>query len=196
MRFLARFQLEALTARYPRRLVLALYALINGCLCIGLMSFLASGTGSPLIFPSLGPTAFVCFITPLEPSASPRNIVLGHMLGAGLGYASLWVVGLERAGPAEAGMIGFDRVVAAALALGLTAGALVLADVPHAPAGATTLIVALGFMSHPHELAILMLGVVLLTVQIWCINRLAGLPYPVWSARSTVEGLARSSKPR
>lgn len=186
MKFLARFQLEALSARYPPRLVLAVYALINGCLCIGLMSFLASGTGSPLIFPSLGPTAFVCFITPLEPSASPRNIVLGHGLGAALGYASLWGAGLAQAGPAQAGMIGMPRVMAAALALGLTAGAMVLSDVPHPPAGATTLIVALGFMSRPHELAVLMLGVVLLTVQIWVINRLAGLPYPLWSTFTVV----------
>ena len=41
------------------------------------MSTLALITGSPFIFPSLGPTAFLFFYTPRAPSASPRYLV-GH----------------------------------------------------------------------------------------------------------------------
>jgi CBS-domain-containing membrane protein len=58
---------------------------------------------------------------------------------------------------------------------------MVLARVPHPPAGATTLIVSLGIFHEPRRLVILMLAMVLLVVQGFVINRLAGIPYPVWS---------------
>ena len=47
-------------------------------------------------------------------------------------------------------------------------------------AGATTLIVSLGILREPEQLAVLMLAVALLLVQGFVINRLAGIPYPVW----------------
>ena len=56
--------------------------------------------------------------------------------------------------------------------------------VPHPPAGATTLIVSLGILREPWQLAVLMLAVALLVVQGFVINRLAGIDYPVWAARS------------
>jgi len=55
--------------------------------------------------------------------------------------------------------------------------------VPHPPAGATTLIVSLGILARPEQLAVLMIGVVLLLAQGFVINRLAGLDYPLWSPR-------------
>ena len=57
--------------------------------------------------------------------------------------------------------------------------------VPHPPAGATTLIVSLGILREPEQLAVLMVAVVLLTVQGFVINRLAGINYPWWRAPST-----------
>ena len=54
--------------------LLALFSFVNGCISIGLMSLAALVTGAPLIFPSLGPTAFLFFYTPTAPAASPRNI--------------------------------------------------------------------------------------------------------------------------
>lgn len=59
---------------------------------------------------------------------------------------------------------------------------MILLRAPHPPAGATTLIVSLGILTAPWQLAVLMLAVVLLTVQAFVINRLAGIPYPLWSA--------------
>jgi CBS-domain-containing membrane protein len=56
--------------------------------------------------------------------------------------------------------------------------------VPHPPAGATTLIVSLGLVTTIPKLGVLMLGVLLLVVQGFAINRLAGVPYPLWSPRS------------
>ncbi len=55
---------------------------------------------------------------------------------------------------------------------------------PHPPAGATTLIVSLGILSEPWQLAVLMLAVVLLTIQGFVINRMAGIDYPVWAPKT------------
>jgi len=177
-------QLPWLLKHYASTPILALFSFINGCISIGIMAGLALVTGSPFIFPSLGPTAFLFFYTPMAPSASPRNTVIGHGIGLVAGYFSLVVTGLTGAGPElTVGMTG-SRVVAAALSLGLTAGLMVLLRAPHPPAGATTLIVSLGILTKPSQLAILMAAVLLLVVQAFVINRLAGIPYPIWKARA------------
>jgi CBS-domain-containing membrane protein len=149
-------------------------------------------TGSPFIFPSLGPTAFLFFYTPTAPSASPRNTLIGHAIGVLAGYFSLVVTGLTLAGPALAVGVTWPRVIAAALSLGLTAGLMVLFKSPHPPAGATTLIVSLGILTQPLKLLLLMGAVVLLTLQAIAINRLAGIPYPLWNPiQEPVEGHQR-----
>lgn len=59
---------------------------------------------------------------------------------------------------------------------------MVLLGISHPPAGATTLIVSLGIIAKPSELAIIEVAVFLLVAQALAINRLAGLPYPLWDA--------------
>jgi CBS-domain-containing membrane protein len=178
-----RFQLKWLLSHYSRVPVLAIFSFINGCLSIGIMALVAVITRSPFIFPSLGPTAFLFFYTPTAPSAAPRNVFVGHGIGVLAGYFSLVVTGLTMAGPALAVGVTGPRVIAAALSLGLTSGLMVLLKSPHPPAGATTLIISLGILTQPRQLVILMLAVVILTVQAFIINRLAGIDYPIWSPR-------------
>ena len=60
---------------------------------------------------------------------------------------------------------------------------MVLFRVSHPPAGATTLIVSLGLLSKPLDLLIIEVAVLLLTLQALLINRLAGIPYPLWEKR-------------
>jgi len=178
-----RMQLPALTQRHSSTLVLGLFSFVNGLIAIAAMAFVAYVTGEPFVFPSLGPTAFLLFYTPLQPASSPRNTLGGHAIGAAAGYLALVVFGLTDAAPALATEVTGARVGAAALSLGLTSGAMVWARVPHPPAGATTLIVSLGILREPEQLAVLMVAVALLVVQGFAINRLAGIPYPVWSPR-------------
>jgi CBS domain-containing membrane protein len=179
-----RLRLKPLTERYNSVTVLGLFAFVNGLISIGLMSLVALLTKQPFIFPSLGPTAFLLFSTPMLPTASPRNAFCGHLIGAAAGYLSLVVFGLLDAGPALVVGVSWARVGAAGLSLALTSGAMVWLRVPHPPAGATTLIVSLGLLTTLGEIGVLMLGVILLLVQGFTINRLAGIPYPVWSPRS------------
>jgi CBS domain-containing membrane protein len=75
-------------------------------------------------------------------------------------------------------------VLAAALSLSTTGAFMVLFRVSHPPAGATTLIVSLGIISLPKDLVIIEAAVILLTAQALVINRLAGLPYPLWNGAS------------
>lgn len=196
---LSRTRLPWLLEHYSRVPVLALFSFINGCISIGIMATLAVITHSPFIFPSLGPTAFLFFYTPTAPSASPRNTIIGHAIGIVAGYFSLVVTGLTNAGPALAIGVTWSRVIAAALSLGLTSGLMVLLKSPHPPAGATTLIISLGILTHPLQLLLLMIAVVLLTLQALGINRLAGVAYPIWNPRSetdTVEKEKAGTKKR
>jgi CBS domain-containing membrane protein len=74
------------------------------------------------------------------------------------------------------------HVGAAALSVALTGAVLLLLHSSHPPTSATTLIVSLGLLQTPREMVMLMVGVVLLTVAGWIINRALGVPMPVWSA--------------
>jgi CBS-domain-containing membrane protein len=179
-----RLQLTYLTERYSSVVVLAAFSLINGFISIALMALAAVVTRAPFVFPSLGPTAFLFFYTPMAATAAPRNAFIGHLIGAAMGYLALFLFGLTDAGPAFATGVDLPRVMAAALSLGLTSALMVLCRAPHPPAGATTLIISLGILTQPWQLGVLMLAVVLLTVQAFVINRLAGLPYPLWAPRA------------
>lgn len=176
-----RVRLPALLRRHDRVTILGLFAMVNGVVSIGLIALAALVTGAPFIFPSLGPTAFLLFYTPMLSTACPRNTLAGHAIGAAAGYLALVVFGLQHAGPALATGVSASRVGAAAISLGLTSGLMVWARVPHPPAGATTLIVSLGILREPWQLAVLMLAVLLLVLQGLAINRLAGIPYPLWA---------------
>lgn len=176
---LAGLALRPLQARFGTVPVLGLYALVNGLLSIAIMTAAAMVTGVPLVFPSLGPTAYLLFSDPLGRAACPRNTLIGHGIGVLAGYGSLVVFGL--ADTAAAMDIEPARVGAAALSLALTSALMVWFGAPHAPGAATTLIVSLGIIHRPLELVVLMGAVVLLVVQGFLINRLAGVPYPIWS---------------
>ncbi|MEU6117309.1 HPP family protein [Streptomyces sp. NPDC047117] len=171
--------LDVLERRYPSRWLRAAYCGVNAFVALLLMAVIALVTRQPFLFPSLGPTAFLLFRTPEAPTASPRNTVYGHLIGVLAGWSGLAVTGLLDTGP-DLMHVDWRRVLAAVIALGLTCTLMPVFRADHPPAGATTLIVALGLLRSPAELATIMLAVLVLTAQGFLINRLAGLPYPVW----------------
>ena len=190
----SRIRLTSLLERYPRRVVMGVFAFLNGVLTIGILAVVAMATDVPSVFPSLGPTAFLLFSTPMLASASPRNTLEGHLVGVLAGYLSLVLFGLTDEPATIIEGVNAPRVMAAALSLGLTSGVMVVLGRAHPPAGATTLIVSLGLLREPWQLVVLMLAVVLMVAQGFVINRLAGLRYPRWApvpTAPTTEG-ARS----
>jgi hypothetical protein len=61
-------------------------------------------------------------------------------------------------------------------------------------AGATTLIISLGIISKPRELVIIEVAVFLLVAQALMINRLAGLPYPLWNVGASIKPVNEDSE--
>jgi CBS domain-containing membrane protein len=187
-RLLTRMRLEWLLRHFPPRIVWATYVCVNGFITIALLALLALATESPFVFPSLGPTAYLFFFSPLAETASPRNTILGHAIGLICGYAAFALTASFVPPFAAQGGVHGARVLAAALSLSATGALMALFRVSHPPAGATTLIVSLGIIAHPKELVVIEVAVVLLTMQAFVINRLAGLPYPLWKGATRREG--------
>jgi len=175
-----RLGLGRLVRPMPPRMLWAAYVFSNGFLSIALLAVLALATGVPFVFPSLGPTAYQLFFLPRAAASTPRNTLIGHAIGLVCGYGAYRIVGM----PVSAALVQreFDwrLVVAAALSLAATAAIMILLDASHPPAGATTLIVSLGIITKPQDLAVIEAAVLVITVQAFCIHRLAGVPYPVW----------------
>jgi CBS domain-containing membrane protein len=179
---LTRLRLNWLLTHFPGRIVWSLYVFFNSFITIGVLALLAVVTGSPFVFPSLGPTAYLIFFTPLAKASSPRNSILGHAIGLVCGYAAFTLTGASALPIGVHSGIFWPEVFAAAISLSTTGALMVLLEVNHPPAAATTLIVSLGIIARPWELAIIEVAVVLLVAQGYVINRLTGLPYPIWRA--------------
>jgi CBS domain-containing membrane protein len=184
---LARLHLRSMERRWGTRRTLAVFGFVNGTLSIGLLAVVAHFFSSAFVFPSLGPTAFLLFYRPLAAASSPRNAVLGHLIGALAGWASLALFGLLDAPPVTDGDVSWPRVGAAALSLGATSGLMIGLRAAHPPAGATTLIVSLGLMPHAWQIPVLMAAVMLLIGQALVVNRLASIPYPLWRSSAPQE---------
>lgn len=186
---LGRLRLTWLLEHFPPRLVRSAYVFINGFITIALLALLALVSRNPFVFPSLGPTAYLLFFSPLAKASSPRNTISGHAIGIVCGYAAYVVTG---AGAVPFGVhpgIFWPRILAAALSLSATGAFMVLLGVSHPPAGATTLIISLGIISRPRELVIIEVAVFLLVAQALAINRLAGLRYPFWNGSASDESI-------
>jgi hypothetical protein len=101
--------------------------------------------GYPWLFPSLGPTAYLQAEDPANPASRFYNTVVGHMVGLGAGFAAVFVTN-SYFDPLVlvAHVLTPGRMLAAVIALALTLLVALLLKASHPPAGATTLLVALG----------------------------------------------------
>jgi CBS-domain-containing membrane protein len=182
-RVMERLRLTRWLRRFPPRLVWAAFVFINGFIAVAILGGLAMLSHMPFVFPSVGPTAFLLYFRPTAPTASPRNTLCGHAIGIGCGYAALCWLGLEHEPSALLEGVYFSRVLAAALSLAATGALMILFGVVHPPAGATTLLISLGFITAPAHLCLIEIAVALMAMQALAINRLAGIDYPIWSRR-------------
>jgi CBS domain-containing membrane protein len=160
----------------------AVYTFVGSLVAIGLSGTWAWLVKQPLVFPSLGATAFLIFETPMAEVGTPRNTIIGHFVGVGAGVLSLAIFGLLSSPSVYVSGVTFGRVCAIALAVALTGGLLRLIRAAHPPAGATTIIVASGLLHTPRQILDVLIGVVLLTVAGWLLNRAMGVPAPMWAA--------------
>lgn len=179
--FLGRLRMTWLLRHFSPRVVWAVFVSVNSFAAIMVLSLVALVSRTSFVFPSLGPTAYLLFFTPRAPAASPKHTICGHLIGLACGWSALWVTGLISAPPVTLEGVNRMRMLAAGLSLATTAAAMVLLNVGHPPAGATTLIVSLGFITKLQQLLVIEAAVVALLVQAFLINRLSGIDYPIWS---------------
>lgn len=170
-----------MVGRLGQRAGEAAYSSVACALAMTVSALAAYLLKQPLLFPSLGPTAYLFFESPTARRSSPRNALIGHLVAVVAGALSLAGFGLVGApsilqtGPTPA------YLACGVLSVVLTGGVLMLLRSSHPPAGATTLIVSLGLLNTLSLMLTLMAGVAILTVAGWLINRAFGVPMPLWA---------------
>lgn len=186
----ARASVPSLIAASDERRVISIVSGVNAGIAILTISVIAWGIDLPLLFPALGPTAFVLFSQPFAPAAAPRNVILGHASAIVVGWASWSVVSFVCHKEVSLTMEGWPPLVSASVALAVCCVVLVRLQCPHAPACASALIVALGAASTSFALLGMAIGVATLTAQAILISRVAGVNVPLWSPRRSGVGHA------
>ncbi len=185
----ARYSTVGLLARLEERKAISVVAAVNGGLAILAIGFFSWITDLALTFPALGPTAFILFATPTSESAAPRSVVLGHFSGMAAGWAVWYLVSAVVGGPVSIEAGGLAPVVSASLALAVTCALLVRLSCPHAPACASSLIIALGVVTDWRGVLLMAVAVVWLAAQAVAMNRFAGVPVPTWSPTDRTVGV-------
>jgi len=182
--FFSRLQLRYLLPRlqHPERLV-RLFVFVEGSLALAVLSAAAYVTQFPLLFPPLGPSAFILFRMPMSAAAAPRTIVLAHLSGLVAGLVALYLGQTLFPGQVslDPGVVTAASIAILSLAMGLSSLAMIWLQCNHPPATATALIVAMGHLNSVLHVFGFLVAVILLITLAFLFNRiLGGLPYPFW----------------
>jgi CBS domain-containing membrane protein len=116
----------------------------------------------PLLFASLGPTAYELIETPHRKSARPWNIFAGHLAGIGAAWLALLLTHGWSAAPVSAAGVPAVRIGAATLAAASTVLLTLLLRASQPAAIATSLLIASGIMQTPRDTAAIAGAVVLI----------------------------------
>jgi hypothetical protein len=131
-------------------------------LIVGGLSLLA---GMVWLFPSLGPTIYLQTQKPAEPASRFLNVVLGHLLGLAAGFAGIFLFSaFNDPITLQTKELTPARLGAAVIALALTLLLTLLLKAHHPPAGATTLLTALGSIQTLQDSINLMIGVLIVAI--------------------------------
>src|SRR5215467_12379667 len=120
-------------------------------------------TSQPLIFASLGPTAYELVEQPRMASAKPYNIIVGHLIGLGAGFLAVYLLNAWAAPNVLAtGVVSPQRMWATAISVALTTLASLALRAGQPAALATTLLVSLGAMQTRRDAIVIVVGVLLM----------------------------------
>jgi hypothetical protein len=118
----------------------------------------------PLIFASLGPTAYELIETPHRRSARPYCICVGHLIGIGSAFLALFVTGAWYVPAVSGSGVPLDRVWAIVTAAALTVFFTLLLRAGQPAAIATALLIATGILQRPIDAALMMAAVILMVL--------------------------------
>ncbi len=120
---------------------------------------------APLVFASLGPTAYEMLERPTSKIAKPYNVVVGHFVALGAGFLSLWLLNAWYAPKvASAEIVPAQRLWAAAISVAITTLLMLLLKAGQPAALSTALIVSLGSMQTTKGAVAIVVGVLLVTL--------------------------------
>lgn len=176
----ARHSIPVLLSRFDERKVVSWIAAINGGLAILVITFAAWISNCALIFPALGPSAFIMFSTPLSSAAAPRNIIVGHFAAMASGFGVWHLVSYFAGASVTLETSGWPLLSSVSLAMAVGCLLLVRLSCPHPSALGSSMIVALGGVPHWLELLYMALAVTIVTFLAVAMNRAASLPVPLW----------------
>ena len=143
----------------------ALRGLLSGTLAIGLLGWLGSASGLPLLIAPFGASCVLLFAVPDSPLAQPRNLIGGHLVAATVGLAVSIMLG--------------PGIWHAGLAVGIAIAAMELSGTVHPPAGADPLVIMLGGTTKLSFLvAPILSGVAILLIVALLLCRLEGRRWP------------------
>ncbi len=131
------------------------------CLLVLVPGLAAWLTGKPLIFPSLGPSAFS--MVPGGKEEGAWRMIGGHFIGAVCGFVAYHILarGLNLTSLVPALSLNGLRIVTSGVAsILLTSWLMTATRANHAPACATTLIVSLGLLSSFSDVLLIMSAVI------------------------------------
>lgn len=141
----------------------------------GLVAWLSR---SPMLFASLGPTAYELVETPERPSARTYNVLVGHGAGVLSAWVALLVLQQWRAPQPPDGHVNLMRVLVATVASLLTVLLTLVLCATQPAAVATALVVALGSSHHLRDGLLMMVAIVMV--------RLLGEPIRRWRLRGSI----------
>lgn len=149
-------------------------------ICEGALLLIAGAAGfvlhAPLLFASLGPTAYELVETPERPSARAYNIFTGHLIGVMAGFAALLVFHAYDFPGIASGTVAGARIGAAIFAAALTVLLTLALKAAQPAAVSTTLLIALGSLQRWQD-GLAIMGAVLLML-------IFGEPLRRWRLRS------------
>ena len=102
-----------------------------------------------------------------------------HLVGLLAGIAALVVFGLVDIAPYTTDL-DWNRLGAILFALVLAIAVLMGLRILHIPGVATALVVAMGLLSAPEDWIFMLAGAVAVTLIAVAINRIVGIPHPIW----------------
>ncbi len=118
----------------------------------------------PLVFTSLGPTAYEMIEQPHRKSARPYNVIVGHLIAVIAGFAALLITHAWYTPAVSARHIQLPRVEAAVLSTALTVFFTLLLRATQPAALSTTLLISLGTLQQWRDVGIIMAAVLLMTI--------------------------------
>jgi HPP family len=120
-------------------------------------------TRQPLIFASLGPTAYELVEQPHQKSARLYNVIVGHLIGLACGFLSILFAHVSAEPDALAtGILTTSRLVAIVPSVALTTLLTLVASAGQPAALATTLLISLGSIEKLRDAMAIIAGVLLI----------------------------------